>query len=85
MWSANFELNLPNFLPENTKTDVGFFLDFANIWGVDYDDSIDDSNKSRSSTGAVANWLSPLGPMSFVLSTNLSKVSSDKQKVLTLT
>ena len=76
--SANFELNLPNFLPENTKTDVGLFIDFANVWGVDYDDSIDESNKVRSSAGAVANWLSPLGPMSFVLSTNLSKASTDK-------
>jgi len=76
--SANFELNLPNFLPENTKTDFGFFVDFANVWGVDYDDSIDESNKLRSSLGAAANWSSPLGPLSFVLSTNLSKASTDK-------
>ena len=76
--SANFELSLPNLLPENTKTDIGLFLDFANVWGVDYDDSIDDSNKLRSSAGAVANWLSPVGPMSFTLSTNLSKANTDK-------
>jgi outer membrane protein assembly factor BamA len=43
------------------------FLDFGNVWGVDYDDSIDDSNKIRSSTG-VANWswISPIGPLSFI-------------------
>ena len=53
-------------------------MDFANVWGVDYDDSIDDSSKLRSSTGVAANWMSPLGPMSFVLSTNISKASTDE-------
>ena len=65
-------------LPESTKTDIGLFLDFANVWGVDYDSSVDDSNTLRSSTGVAASWISPLGPMTFVLSTNLQKASSDK-------
>ncbi len=76
--SINFEASLPNFLPESTKTDVGLFLDFGNVWGVDYDDGLDDSNKIRSSTGAAANWLSPIGPMSFVFSKNITKASTDK-------
>ena len=54
------------------------FFDFGNVWSVDYDNSIDDSNEIRSSTGAVLNWLSPIGPMSFVLSTNLQKASTDE-------
>ena len=76
--AVNFEANLPNLLPESTKTDISFFLDFGNVWGVDYDSLIDKSNKIRSSTGVAANWISPLGPMSFVLSTNLSKANTDK-------
>jgi len=75
--ALNFEANLPNLLPEATKTDVGLFLDFGNIWGVDYDNKIEDSNKIRSSAGAAASWNSPLGPMTFILSTNLSKASTD--------
>ncbi len=75
--ALNLEANLPNLLPEATKTDVGLFLDFANVWGVDYDDSIDDSSKLRSSTGIATNWMSPIGPMSFILSTNISKHSTD--------
>ena len=51
----NLEANLPNFLPDKSNTDVSFFLDFGNVWGVDYDDSIDESNKIRSSTGIAAN------------------------------
>ena len=76
--AANFDLSLPNFLPETTNTDISFFLDFGNLWGVDYDDTIDDGSKIRSSTGLSASWISPVGPMTFTLSQNLSKASSDK-------
>ena len=76
--AINFEAALPNLLPEATKTDVALFLDFGNVWGVDYDSSLGDSSKIRSSTGIAANWLSPLGPMSFILSSNLSKADTDQ-------
>lgn len=76
--AINLEANLPNFLPESSKTDLGLFLDIGNVWGVDYDDSIDESNKIRSSTGIAASWISPLGPMTFVFATNISKASTDK-------
>ena len=76
--AVNFEANLPNFLPEDTNTDITLFLDFGNVWGVDYDSSIDDSNKIRSSTGAMASWMSPVGPMTFTFAQNLSKVDTDK-------
>ena len=41
-------------------------------------DTIDESNKIRSSTGLTLNWMSPIGPMTFVLSQNLSKADTDK-------
>ncbi len=75
--ALNLEANLPNLLPEATKTEVGIFLDFGNVWGVDYNSTIDDGSKIRSSTGAAVNWLSPLGPMSFIFATNLSKADTD--------
>jgi len=81
--AVNFETNLPNLLPENTNTDIGFFLDLGNVWGVDYDSSIDDSNKIRASTGIAASWLSPLGPMTFIISQNLAKASTDKTESFT--
>jgi outer membrane protein insertion porin family len=76
--ALNFETNLPNLLPEDTNTDVSFFLDFGNVWGVDYDSTLDDSNKIRSSTGIMASWLSPLGPMTFTFAQNISKASTDE-------
>ena len=75
--SLNFETNLPNLLPDSTNMDVSLFLDFGNVWGVDYDDSIDESNKIRSSVGIFTNWMSPIGPMVFTLSQNLSKADTD--------
>ena len=76
--ALNFESTLPNLLPESVKTEIGFFLDFGNVWKVDYDKQIDDSNKIRSTTGINASWSSPLGPMTFVLSQNISKASTDE-------
>ena len=76
--AINLETNLPNFLPESTKTDFGLFLDFGNVWSVDYDSSLDDSNKLRASSGVALNWLSPIGPMSFVFSTDLQKADTDE-------
>ena len=75
--SSNFEAALPNLLPESTKTDVGLFLDFANVWSVDYDKSLDDSNKIRSATGVQTSWLSPVGPMTFIFAKDLSKAETD--------
>ena len=76
--AVNFEGSLPNLVPEAFNTDVSLFLDFGNVWGVDYSDTIDDSNTIRSSTGINANWLSPIGPFSFTFSKDLLKADTDK-------
>ena len=76
--AVNFETNLPNLLPEGTNTDVTLFIDAGNVWGVDYDASLDDSNKLRSSTGLALDFLSPIGPLSFVFSQNIAKADTDK-------
>ena len=36
--------------------DFKFFIDAGNVWGVDYSDTIDDSNKIRSSFGVAVDW-----------------------------
>lgn len=75
--AANFELNLPNLLPESSNIDVGLFIDAGNVWHVDYSETLDDFNKIRSSVGLNTSWLSPAGPMSFIFSQNISKASTD--------
>ena len=76
--SLNFAAQFPNLLPDSSKVDVGAFLDFANVWGVDYSSAIDDSNKIRSTIGVNAQWSSPVGPVSLVFSQNISKADTDK-------
>mgnify|MGYP001373719797 FL=1 len=75
--SLNLEANFPNFFPEKSNAEIGLFLDAGNVWGVDYNDTIDDSNKVRSTFGINTSWISPAGPMSFIFSNNLSKASTD--------
>ena len=50
--------------------------------GVDYDSTIDESTDIRSSTGISANWMSPIGPLSFVLAETISKADTDKTRDL---
>ena len=76
--ALNVSSTLPNFLENAQNTDFLVFIDAANVWGVDYDSSIDDSNKIRSSFGVGVDWFTPIGPLSFSLSQTLSKASTDE-------
>ena len=76
--ALNFEAQLPNLLPEATQTDVAAFLDFGNLWSVDYDSSAGSSSKVRSSVGITTQLYTPIGPVNFVLAQPLSKAESDK-------
>ena len=75
--AINLEANFPNFFPEKSNAEIGLFLDAGNVWGVDYSDTIDDSNKIRSTVGINTSWISPAGPLSFIFSKNITKASTD--------
>ncbi len=76
--AINISSTLPNFLENAQNTDFLIFFDAANVWGVDYDSSIDESNKIRSSYGFGVDWFTPIGPLSFSLSQTLSKANTDE-------
>jgi outer membrane protein insertion porin family len=75
--ALNFEAALPNLLPESTQTDIAIFMDAGNLWGVDYDSSINNSNGIRSSVGMTSNVYTPIGPLSFVFALPMTKESTD--------
>ena len=75
--SLNFAATLPKLLPEFEEVDFSIFLDLANVWGVDYNDSLDD-NKLRSSTGLAIDWFTPIGPLSLSISQPITKSNTDK-------
>ena len=75
--SVNISSTLPQLLENSENVDVLFFMDAANVWGIDYDSSLDDNSKIRSSFGVGIDWLSPIGPMNFTLAQPISKADSD--------
>ena len=75
--SFNFTTTLPLILDDVQNFDGLFFVDAANLWGVDYDSSVNKSNKIRSSVGVGLDWLTPVGPLSFSLATPLTKADTD--------
>ena len=76
--AINFSTNLPAILSTFENLDFSYFIDIANVWGVDYENSINDSNQIRSSTGVALEFISPVGPLSFSLTQPITKKSSDK-------
>ena len=68
----------PYFLPNMQNLDFGVFFDIGNNWGIDYDSSLDQSNKIRSATGLSVDWFTPIGPLNFSISQTLSKAQTDK-------
>ena len=76
--SLNISTTLPQILPSFQNTDFNIFFDAANVWGVDYDSSIDESNVIRSSVGVAMDVLTPIGPLNFSFAQPVTKKSSDK-------
>jgi len=75
--AINYNSTLPMLLESFENIDIKYFLDIANLWGVDYSESVDQSSTIRSSTGIVINWFTPVGPLNFSLSQNLLKANTD--------
>ena len=76
--SLNIQTSIPQLLPNIQNMDVSMFLDAGNVWGVDYDSSLSDTNKIRSSIGIGVDWFTLVGPLSVSFSHPISKVDTDR-------
>jgi outer membrane protein insertion porin family len=76
--SLNFDTTLPMVLPSAENIDFKYFIDAGNVWGVDYSNTIDDSNTIRSATGITIDWFTPIGPLNFSFAQDITKASTDK-------
>ena len=76
--ALNISSTIPMLFKSFENIDLQYFIDAGNVWGVDYSDTVDDSNTIRSTTGLAINWFTPVGPMNFSFTQNLSKASTDK-------
>ena len=75
--ALNIAATIPKLLGDLQNVDFSVFLDSANIFGVDYNDSLD-SNKIRSSSGLAVDWFTPIGPLSFSFALPLTKHENDE-------
>ncbi len=76
--AMNLSTSLPQILENVQNMDVVLFFDAANVWGVDYDSSLDTNDSIRSSIGVGLDWFTLLGPLNFSLAVPLTKDTSDK-------
>ena len=76
--ALNFTSTLPQILENAENVDVAVFFDAANVWGVDYDSSLDTSDKVRSSIGVGVDWFTVIGPLNFSLAMPITKDVNDK-------
>ena len=74
--AINATTTVPMLLESLQTVDIVLFADAANIWGVDYDNSLD-KNGIRSSIGIALDWLTPIGPLSFSLAQPILKEPTD--------
>ena len=75
--TVNISSTLPNALPSLQSIDFSLFIDAANVWGVDYDSTVGENSKIRSSTGLAMDVYTPIGPLSFSFAAPITKASSD--------
>ena len=78
--TLNINTTLPQILPSAENVDISLFFDAANIWGVDYDSSINDSSKLRSSIGIGVDWFTVVGPLTFSLTEVITKDDNDVEE-----
>ena len=76
--ALNFQSTLPKIFEDNQDIDILFFVDAANLWGVDYDSSLGNSSKVRSSVGIAVDWFTVIGPLNFSLTETLTKHDKDR-------
>ena len=75
--SINVATSLSQIMPNSQNTNFSIFFDAANIWGIDYNSTLDSENKIRSSVGIALDLFTPIGPLSFSLSEPITKGKND--------
>ena len=76
-YTINLASNIPQIFEDSQNVDFLIFADAADIWGVDYNSSIE-GDGIRSSVGLALDWMSPVGPMNFTLAYPITKKTGDK-------
>jgi outer membrane protein insertion porin family len=78
-YSATFnaQSNIPGIFANFQNLDAVMFFDAGSLWGVDYNSSLDDGGKLRSSIGIGVDWFTVVGPLNFTLTEVITKEDND--------
>ena len=77
----NASTTLPEFGANLETVDFQLFFDAANVWGVDYDSTLDNSSL-RSSVGLSVDWFTIIGPLNFSIAQPISKADTDRTETV---
>ena len=77
--SINATTTIPMILENVQNVDIVMFADAANIWGVDYNNSLDKEG-IRSSIGIGLDWLTAVGPLTFSFAQPITKEPTDVEE-----
>ena len=75
--AMNIASTLPQIMPNSQNTSFSIFFDVGNIWGVDYNSSIEDGSKIRSSLGMAIDFFTPIGPVNLSFTEAITKDKND--------
>jgi len=75
--AINVATTLPQIFPNLQNTNFSVFFDAANVWGIDYNSTIYDESKIRSSVGMGIDFFTAIGPLSLSLSESITKSPND--------
>ena len=78
--AINIQSSIPKIFDNSQNLDAILFFDAANVWGVDYDSSLNDGSEIRSSIGIGIDWLTAVGPLNFSLTEVISKSDTDVEE-----
>ena len=73
----NAATTMPQIFPNFESANFSLFFDAANVWGIDYNDTIGDGSKIRSSIGLAVDLFTPIGPLNFSISEPITKGKND--------
>jgi len=78
--TINATTTVPKILENVQSVDIVMFADVGNIWGVDYNSSLE-TDEIRSSVGLGLDWSTAVGPLTFSLAHPITQAESDVTEV----
>ena len=75
--TVNIASTIPKVLQSLQNTNLSVFFDAGNVWGIDYNSTLADESKIRSSIGIAVDFYKPVGPLNCSFTEPITKGKND--------